>query len=127
MVAFGAMWSVFATASPPRWRFGLVLLGMQDVLIQLLNSLREYPPLTREDQAAWRECAKGLMLQWPGEAEEMLAALVADTNVFDATLDGPLTALLSRLEPAPGASARVWTTSLLERVSTLMHRLSAAP
>ncbi len=127
MVAFGAVWSVFATASPPRWRFGLVLLGMQDVLIQLLNSLREYPLLTREDQAAWRERAKGLALQWPSEAEAMLAALVADTNAFDAALDGPLTALLSRLETAPGAPARVWTTSLLERVSTLMHRLSAAP
>jgi hypothetical protein len=100
---------------------------MQDVLIQLLASLREYPLLTREDQAAWRERAKGLALQWPAEAEGMLAALVADTNAFDATLDGPLTALLSRLESAPGAPARVWTAALLEQVSTLMHRLSAAP
>ncbi|MDZ4781047.1 MAG: HEAT repeat domain-containing protein [Planctomycetia bacterium] len=100
---------------------------MQAELIQLLESLREYPPLSREEQAAWRERARGLTLQWPAEAEEMLSALVSDTNAVDGTLDAPLTALLSRLDAAPEAPARVWTPALLDQVSALMQRLRAAP
>jgi len=100
---------------------------MENALSDSLATLRQYPLLAKDQQAAWRSRVQSSTLIWPAEARELLESLSREESAFDATLDAPLAVLLGLLRTPQGAPARPWDAPLLDAATDVMSRLAQTP